>query len=340
MTTAVKTKKLAKKAAKQATRNGHGSSGGGVKAFRHRHFTTLTTWTPADFATTIALARAMKGGRAPKALMQALKGQIIALMFEKDSLRTRFSFEVGARKLGGSSLFASNAGVRFLEREDLRDQARVMTRYVDGLVLRTFAQQTIDTISEYAGIPVINALSDYEHPCQGLADAMTVEEHLGTLKGKKVVFVGDGFNVARSLFHVSALGGATFTLTSPAAHKFDPDTLGPLVTDDNYRWEADPFKAADGADVLYTDAWTSMGQEAETAKRQKLFAGFTIGPKLMARAPKAVVMHCLPCHRGEEITEEGMEGPQSVVFDEAENRMWTQMAVMALLAQNYKYFKG
>lgn len=332
MTTTEKNKKTGKKAtAKAVSRNGHGGS-----AFRHRHFTTLTTWSPADFAATLGLARAMKAGRAPKALMQALKNKIVALMFEKDSLRTRFSFEVGARKLGGSSLFASNAGVRFLEREDLRDQARVMSRYVDGLVLRTFAQQTIDTISEYATIPVVNALSDYEHPCQGLADAMTIEEHLGSLKGKKVVFVGDGFNVARSLFHVSALGGAKFTLTSPAQHKFDTDTLGPLLNDDNYRWEADPLKAVEGADVLYTDAWTSMGQEAETAKRQRLFAGFSIDKKLMARAPKAIVMHCLPCHRGEEISEEGMEGPQSVVFDEAENRMWTQMAVLALLMQNYK----
>ncbi|MGH7145237.1 MAG: ornithine carbamoyltransferase [Planctomycetota bacterium] len=305
-------------------------------SFAHRHFTTLTTWSSEDFAATIKLARAMKSGRAPKAMMQALKGKIVALMFEKDSLRTRFSFEVGARKLGGSSLFASNAGVRFLEREDLRDQARVMSRYVQGLVLRTFSQQTIDTISEFAAIPVINALSDFEHPCQGLADAMTIEEHFGSLKGRKVVFIGDGFNVARSLFHVCALGGAKFVLSSPAEHKFDPDTLGPNVTDENYRWEADPARAAAGADVLYTDAWTSMGQESETVKRQKKFAGFTIDAAMLARAPQAIVMHCLPCHRGEEISEEAMEGAQSRVFDEAENRLWSQMAVMALLTQNYK----
>lgn len=297
----------------------------------HRHFTTLTTWSQADFTQVMNLSRAMKAGKAPEPLMTALKDKIVALMFEKDSLRTRFSFEVGARKLGGSSLFASNAGVRFLEREDLRDQARVMSRYVDVLVLRTFAQQTIDTISEYATIPVINALSDFEHPCQGLADAMTIEEHYGSLKGKKVVFIGDGFNVARSLFHVSALGGAKFVLASPGDHKFDTDTLGPNVTDDNYRWEADPLKAAEGADVLYTDAWTSMGQEKETALRKKRFAGFTIDAKMLKHAPKAIVMHCLPCHRGEEIQEEAIEGAQSKVFDEAENRMWTQMAVMALV---------
>ena len=263
-----------------------------------------------------------------------LAGKTLALIFQKASTRTRVSFEVGMTRLGGHSLFLSPADTQIGRGEPIRDTARVLSRYVDGIVIRTFRQETAREMAAWADVPVINGLTDEHHPCQVLADLMTAQERGIRLRGMKVAFIGDGNNVANSWVEAAHLLGFTLRLACPKGFEPDAGVMAEAAAlgRGDVRIVRDPAEAARGADVLYTDVWTSMGQEKERKARLAAFRGYRIDAALLREAAKgAIVMHCLPAHRGEEITEEVMEGPQSAVFDEAENRLHVQMALLAKL---------
>jgi len=258
--------------------------------------------------------------------VSTLDGKVLALLFEKPSLRHRTAFEVAMRQAGGHCIYLSPAEVGLGQRESVPDVARVLSRYVDCVALRTFSHATLCTFAEYAGVPVINALDDLEHPCQALADLMTIKEKKGDLEGCTLAFVGDGNNVAHSLLLACALTGINFRIASPPGYSVEKETLakgreyaksagGEIILTE------DPRAAVTGADIVYTDVWTSMGQEAETEVRKKAFAGFQVNSELLALAREdAIFMHDLPAHRGEEVTDDVMDGLQSVVFDQAENK--------------------
>ncbi len=275
----------------------------------------------------------------PQEYRHALDGKQLVMFFEKDSLRTRLTFEAGVNTLGGSAIFIDQKGSRLGERETLADVAHNLERWVDVIVLRTFAHDTITGIAEHARIPVINALSDVEHPCQALTDIFTLEEHFGDLRGLNVSFIGDGNNVAHSLLLACVMMGANITVATPRG--YEPrqrflDAAQQIAADSplggSFRCTHDPIVAATGADAIYTDAWTSMGQEQETARRQKIFRPYQINAAMMQHAaPHAVFMHCLPAHRNEEVTDEVIDGAGSIVFDQAENRMHVQKALLLLL---------
>lgn len=266
-----------------------------------------------------------------------LKGKTLGMIFQKSSTRTRVSFEVGMYQLGGSALFLSANDLQIGRGEPVRDTARVMSRYVDGIMIRTFSHAEVEELAHYSTIPIINGLTDLLHPCQALADLFTVREHKGDLKGLKMAYIGDGNNMANALLHGCAKVGMHITVATPAGYAPDKRIIAEaqeaaaasgakIVITNN------PMEAATGADVLYTDVWASMGQETEQMARKRAFADFQINSTALEAANKdAIVMHCLPAHRGEEITNEVIEGPQSVVFDEAENRLHVQKAIMALL---------
>ncbi|MEK6779476.1 MAG: ornithine carbamoyltransferase [Candidatus Deferrimicrobiota bacterium] len=263
-----------------------------------------------------------------------LAGKTLALIFQKASTRTRVSFEVGMTRLGGHSLFLSPADTQIGRGEPIRDTARVLSRYVDGIVIRTFLQETAREMAAWADVPVINGLTDEHHPCQVLADLMTAQERGIRLRGMKVAFIGDGNNVANSWVEAAHLLGFTLRLACPKGFEPDAGVMAEAAAlgRGDIRIVRDPAEAARGADVLYTDVWTSMGQEKERKARLAAFRGYRIDAALLREAAKgAIVMHCLPAHRGEEITEEVMEGPQSAVFDEAENRLHVQMALLTKL---------
>jgi ornithine carbamoyltransferase len=259
----------------------------------------------------------------------------VALVFEKPSLRTRVSFESGVAQLGGTSLYLPGNEVGLGWRETLADFARTISHYVDALVLRVYRHDTLDGIAKWGTIPVINALSDWSHPCQGLADLLTIQEECGGIAGKTVVFVGDGNNVARSLAVGCGKMGAKFVLACPVGYGFDDKFKADYTArvSPNFPVEVnDAATAARGADVIYTDVWTSMGQEAEREERLKRFESFQVNAALLAKAASGCkVMHCLPAHRGEEITDDVVDGPASVVFPQAGNRLHTQKAVMEWL---------
>ena len=272
----------------------------------------------------------IKSRPAPK----SLSGKIVALLFEKPSLRTRVSFEVAIHELGGYCLYLSPEEVGLGKREPASDVARVLSRYVDGMVVRTFAQETLQQLAKYSKVPVINALSDFEHPCQALADVLTILEKKGKLKGLTLAYVGDGNNVANSLLLVTACTGVNFCIASPAGYKVRDDVLqmakgfasesgsGISLTDK-------PEQAVKDADVVYTDVWTSMGQETEAQKRRQAFAGYQVDLHLMSLAKKdAIFMHPLPAHHGEEVAVGIVDDPRSVVFDQAENRLHAQKALL------------
>jgi ornithine carbamoyltransferase len=268
------------------------------------------------------------------ATSNALAGKSIALLFEKPSLRTKLSFWIGAEKLGGKPVYFSPEEVGLGKREPVADVANVMSRMADAAVIRTFAQSTLDEFAAAASIPVINALTDGEHPCQALADTQTILEHCGTVNGKKIVFVGDGNNVAISLAYAVAGLGGHLVVASPNGYEIPESDLtssnafGPgSVTQ-----VTDPKEAVDSADVVYTDVWTSMGQESETQKRLKDFAGYQVNPALLDLAkPDVKFMHDLPAHPGEEISDGLLYDPRSIAFDQAENRLWAQAALMEKL---------
>ena len=265
------------------------------------------------------------------------KGKTLAMMFSKASTRTRVSFETGFHQLGGHAIYLSDRDSQIGRGEPIRDTARVLSRMVDGIMIRTFSNDSVIELAEYASIPVINGLTDLLHPCQALTDLLTIEEQLGSLKGRKLVYVGDGNNMAHSLMYACAKVGMDMVCASPKGYQPDPMVLkqareDAVQTGCKISVEEDIVKAVQGADVLYTDVWTSMGQEAEREIRLKALHDYQINSQLLKAAnPGAIVLHCLPAHRGEEITEEVLEGPQSFVWDQAENRLHTQKAIMVLL---------
>lgn len=268
---------------------------------------------------------------------QTLKGKTLGMIFEKSSTRTRVSFEVGMYQLGGMALFLSSNDLQLGRGEPITDTAKTLSRYLDGIMIRTFGQDHVEKLASAASIPVINGLTDLHHPCQALADLLTILEKRKKLNGLKMAYIGDGNNVANSLIEACAAVGMHFSIACPKNYELDATILrnaraiakktGASIVTTN-----DPHHAAQDADVLYTDVWASMGQEAEHARRVKAFRGFQVDALLMKAAhKKAMVMHCLPAHRGEEIAANVIDGPQSVVFDQAENRLHAQKAVLELL---------
>lgn len=290
-----------------------------------------------DFDNILASAGELKEKHKRGERHTPLAGKTLAMIFEKSSTRTRVSFEVGMFQLGGHALFLSPSDTQIGRGEEIRDTARVLSRYVDGIMVRTFAQGIVEELARYADIPVINGLTDKHHPCQVLADLFTVREKLGKLKGLKLVYIGDGNNMANSLVEGAVKAGMGITLACPEGYEPDDGVLGAARKEagDRVQVARDPIEAAKGADVLYTDVWASMGQEKEKAEREKAFAGYQINAAVLKAAkPGALVMHCLPAHRGEEITDEVMEGENSVVFDEAENRLHVQKAILEMLIKH------
>jgi len=266
-----------------------------------------------------------------------LKGKALAMVFEKSSTRTRVSFEVGMVQLGGYALYLSASDLQLGRGETIADTGRVLSRYVQGIMARVFAHQTILDLIQYASVPVVNGLSDFSHPCQGLADLFTVYEKKGRLAGLKLAYVGDGNNVAHSLLYGCAKVGMNIALGCPKGYEPRPEVVSEAKADgkkNGCQVEVvnDPREAARGADVVYTDVWASMGQEKEHAERVKIFKPFQVNAKLVKEAKEDYIfMHCLPAHRGEEVTDEVADSPNSVVFDQAENRMHTQKALLALI---------
>ncbi|MDO8615436.1 MAG: ornithine carbamoyltransferase [Dehalococcoidia bacterium] len=300
---------------------------------RGRDLISITDLSTPEIGLVLDTAMAFKdAGRQP-----LLAGRTLALVFEKPSLRTRVSFHVAMRQLGGDCIYLSPPEVGLGQRETPADVARVLSRYVDCVAARTFATETVAELARYADVPVINALSDSEHPCQALADLLTIREKKGGLRGVTVAFIGDGNNVANSLCLAAALSGMHFRIASPGGYEMADPVLRKAEalaagSGASVELSAGPEEAVAGADVVYTDVWASMGQEREAGARREDFAGYTVDAKLMSRArPDAIFMHDLPAHRGEEVTAEVIDGPQSVVFDQAENRMHAQKAVLALL---------
>lgn len=258
-----------------------------------------------------------------------LKGKSLGLIFEKSSTRTRVSFEVGMYDLGGTALFLSSRDLQIGRGEPVQDTARVLSRYLDGIMIRTYEQKEVEDLAKYGSIPIINGLTDYCHPCQVLADLMTIREHKGTLKGKKLCYIGDGNNMTNSLIVGGIKMGMTVSVACPKGYEPDVDIMNWAKENGTFLCTENVLEAAKDADVLYTDVWASMGQEAEAEERKKIFRSYQINSEVMSvAAPKAMVMHCLPAHRGEEITEEVLELHSDEIFDEAENRLHAQKAVL------------
>ena len=265
---------------------------------------------------------------------EVLKGKTLAMIFSKNSTRTRVSFEVGMFQLGGHALFLSNSVSQIGRGEPVQDTARVLSRYCDGIMIRTFDQQEVEDLAKYGSIPVINGLRDFCHPCQVLADLMTIREHKAKLEGLKICYIGDGNNMANSIIVGGLKCGMDVAIASPSGYTPDQQVLefAKTVTDASFTLTSDPMEAAKDADVIFTDVWASMGQEQEKAQREKAFVGYQVNDDLMAVAKSdCMVQHCLPAHRGEEITEAMFEAHAGEIFDEAENRLHAQKAVMALL---------
>ncbi len=264
-----------------------------------------------------------------------LAGKNLAMLFEKPSLRTRISFQVAMTDLGGSPIYVKPEDIGGIgKREPVKDIARVLSRYVDGIMARTFEHSTVTELAKYADIPVINALTDWSHPCQAMADALTISEHFGQLEGLTVTYVGDGNNVARSLAFAAAKLGMKLIVASPAGYELDVESIQEAngLAPDCVTQTNDPKAAVAGADVIYTDTWVSMGQEDEKEKRRREFAGFEVNSDLVAAAPEHVkIMHCLPAYRGFEISDDVTESPNSIIFDQAENRLHFQRALLRKL---------
>jgi ornithine carbamoyltransferase len=295
----------------------------------HRDFIALTDFAPDELRALFQLADRMRRGAYTA---RPLAGQALAMIFTKSSTRTRVSFEVGAWQLGAHALFLTPRDVQLGRGEDVADTARVLDRMVQGIMIRTFAHADVEDFARYAQVPVINGLTDLQHPCQILADLLTVQQHLGTFEGKRIAWIGDGNNMANSWCDAAALLGFELRLACPEGYDPDPAILARATRGGNVRLVRDAREAADGADVVTTDVWASMGQEDEQAQRERAFASFQVDGALMRRATgDAIFLHCLPAHRGEEVTAEVIDGPQSRVWDEAENRLHVQKAVMAVL---------
>ncbi|MDD5746637.1 MAG: ornithine carbamoyltransferase [Candidatus Omnitrophica bacterium] len=289
--------------------------------------------TPQDIAEIFRVTRTLK----KKKYSAILNKKVIGLVFEKPSMRTRVSFEVGAHQLGARCLYLAPQDIKLGEREPIKDVARVLARYVDGIVARTFSHAYVEEFAELTDISVINGLSDMYHPCQALGDMYTIYERHGTCKGIKLAFVGDGNNVVHSLLAIAAKTGMHCTVATPKGYEPDASIWAQAadiakLTGSRLTHTYDPREAVKGADYIYTDVWTSMGQEQQRKQRLRDFKSYQVNAALLKSVGKEyAIMHCMPVHRGEEITDEAMESPQSIVFDQAENRMHVQKAIMALL---------
>ncbi len=307
------------------------------KDYAGRDFLSLLDYTTEDLQYFLEVADYLKAEHKAGRHTPYLQGKTMGLIFEKSSTRTRVSFEAGIYYLGGQGLFLSSNDLQIGRGEPIKDTARVLSRFLNGLMIRTFSHDIVLELAQYADIPVINGLTDLLHPCQVLADLQTIREHKGKLAGLKLAFIGDGNNMAHSLMNGGARMGMHVAVACPDGYQPDAAVLAwaqaaAKESGGSVAVLADPMAAAAGADVIYTDVWASMGQEAEKAEREKIFGGvYQVNDKLMAAAnPGAMVLHCLPAHRGEEITEAVFEAHPEI-FDEAENRLYAQMAVMALL---------
>jgi ornithine carbamoyltransferase len=301
-------------------------------------FLSIRDFSPEQILHLLDLARQIKSF--PTAYSQALKGKTLAMIFEKPSLRTRVTFDVGIHQLGGFPLYLSPAEINLGKRESIYDVAKNLERMVQGIMIRTFAHSIVEDMAEYAGIPVINGLSDYSHPCQALADYLTILEVKGTVARRKIAFVGDGNNVAHSLMFTGAQLGADVCIATPAG--FEPDAAAvawacnrAAMTGGSCTLTNDAVQAARGADVIYTDVWASMGKESEAEQRRKLFLPFQVNTALFQHAkPDAIFLHCLPAHRGDEVSNAVIDSPNSFVFQEAENRLHVQKAIMLQLMEH------
>ena len=307
------------------------------KDYAGRDFLSLLDYTTEDLQYFLEVADYLKAEHKAGRPTPYLQGKTMGLIFEKSSTRTRVSFEAGIYYLGGQGLFLSSNDLQIGRGEPIKDTARVLSRFLNGLMIRTFSHDIVLELAQYADIPVINGLTDLLHPCQVLADLQTIREHKGKLAGLKLAFIGDSNNMAHSLMNGGARMGMQAAVACPDGYQPDAAVLAQAQavakeSGGSVAVLADPMAAAAGADVIYTDVWASMGQEAEKAEREKIFGGvYQVNDELMAAAnPGAMVLHCLPAHRGEEITEEVFEAHPEI-FDEAENRLYAQMAVMALL---------
>jgi ornithine carbamoyltransferase len=300
-------------------------------ALKGRHFTRVADFSGDELELVLDVAAQLK--QAPRAEQLVLPGRALGMIFAKPSTRTRISFEVGIAQLGGYGLYLRSDDLQLGRGETIRDTATVLSRYLDAIMIRTFAQADVEELAEHADIPVINGLTDETHPCQALADMLTIRQRLGRLHGVRVAYLGDGNNVCSSLMVAAARLGASFVAATPAG--YEPDERA-VATARESGGEVDvvrdPREAGRGADVLYTDVWTSMGQEADRDRRLRDLDGYGITPELLGQARNgAIVLHCLPAHYGEEISEDVLYGPQSAVWDQAENRLHAQKALMALV---------
>jgi ornithine carbamoyltransferase len=296
-----------------------------------RDFLTLTDLTAEELDALIKRAFELKSGKDANAC--PLIGKSIGIYFEKASTRTRISFQTGIYQLGAQAIYIEPSELQLGRGETIEDTARVVSRYLHGFVMRTFAHKTLVSFAQNATIPVINGLTDLHHPCQALADIMTIKEKKGEIEGLRVVYIGDGNNVANSLIEAALLTGMDLTLACPKGYEPDDNVYETAVSRGaRVRIMSDPLKAIKGADVVYTDVWVSMGQEQGAQEKKKAFKGFQVNKALISNAkPDAIVMHCLPAHRGEEITDEVIDSTQSVVLDQAENRLHTQKALLEML---------
>ena len=307
------------------------------ETLKGHHLTAIRDWSPADLRTLLDLADELKRMQRAGEEHRLLPGRSLGMIFEKPSTRTRVSFEVGIAQLGGTGLYLRADDLQLGRGETVRDTATVLSRYLDGLMIRTFAQEVVEELARHSSIPVINGLTDASHPCQALADLMTIRERLGRLSGVRITYLGDGNNVCASLMVAAAKFGMRFAAATPPSYKPDAETVKlamrvAVQSGGTVELVSDPSAAALGSQVLYTDVWTSMGQEEEREKRLADLRGFGIDGELVALASDdAIVLHCLPAHYGEEITEDVAYGPQSAVWDQAENRLHAQKALMALV---------
>lgn len=297
-----------------------------------KHLLKLKDLTSDEIFGILNLADQLKYERKNNVKHPYLEGKKLGMIFQKSSTRTRVSFEVGMYELGGYALFLSDRDLQIGRGEPIKDTIRVLSRYLDGIMIRTFAQKDVEDLAKYGSIPIINGLTDYCHPCQVLADLMTIREYKGSFKGLKMCFVGDGNNMANSLLVGCIKTGMEIAIACPDDYRPDADLICWAKENGKITVTSDLKAAAEGADVLYTDVWASMGQEGEKAAREKIFRGYCIDDTLMKLAEKdAMVLHCLPAHRGEEITEEVFEAHADEIFDEAENRLHAQKAVLCKL---------
>ncbi|MGH2446308.1 MAG: ornithine carbamoyltransferase [Candidatus Limnocylindria bacterium] len=299
-----------------------------------RHLLSSADLDAAGLERIMASAAALREQRGRGPLPQPLAGRSVALLFEKPSLRTRVTFDVGIAALGGHALYLGPDEVGIGRRESATDIGRNLSRWVDAIVLRTFAHDTLVELARAASVPVVNALTDHEHPCQALADLLTLRQHLGEVRGRTLAFVGDGNNVCHSLLLTATLAGMRVRVATPPGYEPDTAVVQHATrlarrSGGTVKVGTDARAAVRNADAVYTDAWTSMGAEAEADLRRLRFAGFRVDAALLAAAPEALVMHCLPAHRGEEISDGALDGPRSVVLDQAENRLYVQQALLA-----------